>query len=176
MPIEEGERCGTDRAVCLDWETLLHCDARVWVSEACEATCAELGASSTGCLSSAKGDACSCSGDVCDPGESACSTVGDVIACEGDEWTIVDCGEVCAALDPPLPTVGCNPSGMEAFCLCTHEGSSCSPDDGPACDSQTTMAVCEMDTWEVIACTGPCPADMSPVCVMWNGGPECGCS
>jgi hypothetical protein len=166
FPIAEGGICSSQSASqCIDEDHLLACVAREWTVQSCTETCAELGFSPLGCNAGGNLEWCQCEqpDDPCAATPSACASAETVYVCEDGETTILDCGELCAASDPPRISLGCDDSGWTPWCECTLEGSPC-VEQPPRCDDPARLASCVDGTWVVEECPAACDAEQVGIC------------
>lgn len=165
---------------CVDADTLLVCIERAWTAQSCADVCAADGLVPTplGCVPGVDGfeDSCACQ-DSCDISPT-CANDDSIDACVDGVASTLDCSEVCAGMEPPRVSLGCDDSGWTGSCTCSLTGTPCNVSDvSPRCDSPTTIATCVGDAWAEEDCGDACGADEFGYCrsSLVDGQVEVGC-
>jgi hypothetical protein len=153
---------------CAGSDSILTCVSRTWVELPCTDVCTDQGLipSAEGCASDDYGDWCICEpiDDSCSDSAATCESETSIIACVDGQLTSNTCADVCAGLDPPRASEGCDDSGWVARCSCTLAGTSCDIDNAPRCDSPDMLATCVDGAWVIDACRDGCSEDEYGYC------------
>lgn len=185
FPIVEGGICiARANPHCVAADTLLVCVERAWTAQSCLDVCAADGLvpSPLGCVPGVDGrkDSCNCQEPTdCDISPT-CQSDDTIEACVDGVVSTLDCAEVCAGLDPPRASLGCDDAGWISSCTCSLTGTPCDASDvSPRCDSATTLATCVGDTWLIEVCDDACGVDEFGYCRSSLVGDQidarCGC-
>jgi hypothetical protein len=165
FPQVEGGVCNwQSEPQCAGSDSMLTCVSRTWVEQHCTDVCAARGLlpSTEGCVSDDYGDLCACN-DSCNDIPTACESETSLVECVDGQLTTIDCADVCAGLDPPRASEGCDDTGW-ARCSCTLAGTSCNGDSAPRCDSPDTLVSCADGAWTIEACRAACSEDEYGYC------------
>ncbi len=97
-PADDG--CYPGQGACVDEDTISWCAGDwTWATSSCADECGALGQLSLGCSEGGDAAACMCTllGTPCDADVDAptCADASAVVACEGAQWALVDCGQDC---------------------------------------------------------------------------------
>jgi hypothetical protein len=114
--------------------------------------------SAEGCLSHEAGDWCTCEpvGGTCRGVAATCDSETSILACFDGQLISTECADVCAGMDPPWGSEGCDEAGWVAECSCTLAGTACDRDASPRCDSFDMLAICVDGAWVLDACVDGC--------------------
>jgi hypothetical protein len=159
FPEIEGGVCSSQSEPrCAGPDSIFTCVSRSWVELACTDVCADEGLvlSAEGCVPSEdyRRDWC-----ICEPIDDSCGTcesTTSIVVCEDGQLTSTECANVCAGLDPPRASDGCDDSDGIATCSCTLAGTPCDADDTPRCDDRDMLASCMDGAWVIGACADGC--------------------
>lgn len=176
----EGDGCADAPDECIDAEALWQCVDRTWRETDCHEVCAERGGV-IGCLvqSDARGARCWCEGDapVCIPGQARCDSEPDTIfVCDIDtlQFQQESCQELCQSVGPAFISLGCSELTAEnASCGCTAEGTPCTTDDPPHCET-FNLARCVDGAWTLEDCS--CDTGLASCEPFGENGAECVCT
>ena len=177
---DPGDPCNARVQVCIDDESALSCEDRVWEPLSCDELCARIGPSFVpdGCELG-----CVCvpvDPDGCVPGETTCIDDATLGAC--DDVQVLEafaCADLCEQQE--LASVGCVPAvefapGLiePAQCWCTNEGTACDADEPASCVDDTTLASCMDGVWVFEDCADSC-GQTGAQCDPWQTPGACGC-
>lgn len=164
FPVVEGGICSSQsRPQCSGLDNMLMCVDRKWTEMACSDVCALSGLvpAEEGCIADSWPGGCTCTttADSCAGMAVACTSEESIEGCLNDEPVVFDCADVCANLDPPRNSLGCDDTGWSAECRCTLEGSSCQATDPTRCDDAASLASCVDGAWLIEFCSDACGPD-----------------
>jgi hypothetical protein len=166
--IEGGPCSAQSPQHCHGPDSMLMCVDREWTEVACEEFCALHGLrpSTEGCVVGEWYDWCPCTNTykTCADIVSTCVSVDSIEVCMDGELSVFDCADVCADLDPPRNSLGCDNAGWIADCTCTLEATSCADTDPTRCDGPVTLASCVDGAWVIEACEVGCGPDQLGYC------------
>lgn len=172
--LEAGDPCNTSYSFCLDDNSLLRCEERIWTQLPCSEFCSEQGPSwvAAGC-----DDGCQCGlvePEGCTPGETSCAGPDAIQTCSDEQTQVeMDCETVCTELE--LESLGCREGdqAQAGACWCTLEGTRCESDE-PRCVDAVRIARCIVDTWTFDDCSLDCEGIGE--CDPFTAPPACRCS
>jgi hypothetical protein len=176
----EGDPCNSPYTACVDDESALSCEDRIWTVRSCDELCSRLGPSyvADGC----DGDCVCVPADptACTPGQTSCIDDATLATCDEDQQTeALTCETVCAtqglASSGCLPAVELSPGIIDpATCWCTHEGTPCDDAALPSCVDASTLARCSDGAWLFEPCASLC-GRADAACDPWAQPAACAC-
>jgi hypothetical protein len=158
--VVEGGVCSSQsNTQCSGPDSILMCVDREWTAIDCAEVCAATGLvpATDGCVE----DSCACetTPDSCAGMAVACISEELIEGCVDGEPGTFDCADVCANLDPPRSSLGCDAAGWSAECRCTLEGTSCEATAPARCDDAASLASCVDGGWLIESCGDGCGPD-----------------
>jgi hypothetical protein len=170
--LDIGDPCRGPDAFCIDDLSQQTCIDDEWVALDCDDVCAATGPYvATGCTSECVCELADPAG--CSPGATECLDDGTIGVCtQMQKVAIVDCAQLCAGMG--AFSLGCvSAEGAISSCWCTTEGTACDNDGETACVDATTLARCEMGTWQYADCEQSCAS--GGTCDPWTVPAGCQC-
>jgi hypothetical protein len=166
--VEGGICAAASQPRCSGADSLLMCVDREWTEMDCADICAIDGyfPSTEGCIVRELDDWCACktTDDACADITRSCVSEASIEACVDGAPSVVDCADVCAELDPPRSSLGCNDTGWLADCSCTLGETSCDDAAPRRCDDLETLASCVDGVWVIEPCADGCGPDQVGYC------------